>query len=90
MICIQSQLAIYLFVSYIARATLKAGIMEAKQRHPERMQRDLNTSNTRRVGKRFRKSRSTKAGATLPDELNTFYARFDLLNKASAVKSALP
>ncbi len=28
--------------------------------------------------------------ATLPDELNTFYARFDLLNKESAVKSTLP
>ena len=28
--------------------------------------------------------------ATLPDELNTFYARFDLLNSESAVKSAPP
>ncbi len=28
--------------------------------------------------------------ATLPDELNTFYAHFDLLNKESAVFSTLP
>ncbi len=28
--------------------------------------------------------------AMLPDELNTFYARFDLLNKESSVKSTLP
>ena len=28
--------------------------------------------------------------ATLPDELNTFYACFDVLNKESDVKSTLP
>ena len=28
--------------------------------------------------------------ATLPDELNTFYARFDLFYKESAVKSSMP
>ncbi len=28
--------------------------------------------------------------ATLSDELNTFYARLDLLNKESAIKSTLP
>ena len=28
--------------------------------------------------------------ATLPDELNTFYAHFDLLNKESAVKFTPP
>ncbi len=27
---------------------------------------------------------------TLPDELSSFYARFDLLNKKSAVRSTLP
>lgn len=28
--------------------------------------------------------------ATLPDELDRFYALFDILNKMSAVKSTLP
>ncbi len=38
------------------------------------------------------KSRNTPiiCEITLPDELSTFYARFDLLNKESAVKSAPP
>ena len=46
-------------------------------------------------GKRFKLSEATKAGAplmckaTLPDELNTFYAHFDPLIKESAVKFIL-
>ncbi len=65
----------------------------AKWRH----QRDLNTSNTKDMWQAIRnitgyKSRSAPimCEATLPDELNTFYARFDHLNKESAVKSTLP
>ncbi len=77
-----------------AWARQKAGIKLAKQRHRERLERDLNTSNTKDMGQAIQtitgyKSRSAPiiCEATLPDELNTFYASFDFLNKESAAKS---
>ncbi len=73
-----------------ARARLKAGIKEVKRRHQERLERDLNTNITKDMWKAIQtsagyKSRSTHimCEATLSDELNTFYARIDLLNKVS-------
>ncbi len=71
------------------RATLKAGIKEAKQRHQQKLDSTPTTP-------KIHPSQATKTGApimceaTLPYEMNTFYARFDLLNKESAVKSTLP
>ena len=59
--------------------------------------RDLNTTNTKDMWEVVHnvmgyKSRSAPimCEATLPDELNTFYAHFDLLNKESAVKFTPP
>lgn len=66
------------------------GIKEAKQRQLERLKRDLNISTTKDVWHAVLnitsyKSRSTliMCEAMLPDEFNTFNARFDLLNKVS-------
>eukprot|EP00064_Thunnus_orientalis_P020697 superscaffoldBa00005836_g20842 len=80
-----------------ARARLKAGIKEAKRKHQQRPERDLNTNNTKDMWQVIQnitgyKSRSAPimCEAKSPDELNSFYARFDILNKESAVKSTPP
>ncbi len=65
-----------------ARARLKAGIKEAKQRHQERLERDLNTNNTKDVAGNPDHHRLQKQEYShhVPNELNTFYAGFDVLN----------
>ncbi len=80
-----------------ARAKPKAGIKEAKRRHHQRLERDLNINNSKDMWQVVKsvtgyKSRSAPimCEATLPDKLNTFYANFDLLNSESAVKSTPP
>eukprot|EP00064_Thunnus_orientalis_P001656 superscaffoldBa00000114_g1659 len=80
-----------------ARARLKAGIKEAKQRHEQRLERNLNTNNTKDTWQAIKNITGYKSSsapimceATLPDELNSFYAHFDILNKESGVKSTPP
>ncbi len=79
------------------RARLKAGVKKARRRHRERLERDLNPNDTKDMWKVIQtitgyRSRSAPimCEATLPGVLNTFYARFDLLKKESAVKSTPP
>ncbi len=80
------------------RAKLKADIKEAKQRHQERLERHQQhqrnvISNVDSDHHRLQKQKCPApimCETMLPDELNTFYVRFDLLNKESALKSTPP
>ena len=82
-----------------ARANLKRGIKRAKQDYKLRIEEHFaNNSDSRRMWQGIQaitNYKSTKASplisdASLPDELNTFYARFDRENTVTATKAALP
>ncbi len=58
-----------------SRASLRAGIKEAKRRHQQRLERDLNTNNSKTCGRRSKVLQATKAGVlpscVRPSELDS-------------------
>ncbi|KAI4872906.1 hypothetical protein NFI96_001928 [Prochilodus magdalenae] len=82
----------------LARANLRRGISKAKHCYKQRIEEHFNSSDPRRMWQGIRtitdyKPSSTAPhtnGASLSDELNHFYARFDRGNKVIFSKMDLP
>ncbi|KAI4874708.1 hypothetical protein NFI96_008077, partial [Prochilodus magdalenae] len=82
----------------LARASLRRGISKAKHCYKQRIEEHFNSSDPRRMWQGIRtitdyKPSSTAPhtnGASLSDELNHFYARFDRGNKVIFSKMDLP
>ena len=81
-----------------ARANLTKGINRAKQNHKLRVEEHFINSDPRRMWQGIQAITDYKPSsnsppttdASLPNELNNFYARFDRDNKETATKTALP
>ena len=80
-----------------ARARLKPGSKKAKRRHQQRLERDFNINSTKYMWQGIQNftdyknnSAPIRCESTLPNELSTFYACFNHLNKDTAVRSTPP
>lgn len=82
----------------LSRANLKRGIKAAKHNHKLRIEDKFNNHDPRRMWRGihaitdYKPSNSihSTSKSTLLDDLNVFYARFDLENTESPIKSKLP
>ena len=81
-----------------ARANLKKGIKRAKHEHKLRIEEHFANSDSRRMWQGIQaitnykstKSSPLSSDTSFPDELNSFYARFDRENKETATRADLP
>ena len=81
-----------------ARANLKRGIKRAKHEHKLRIEEHFANSDSRRMWQGIQaitnykstKSSPLSSDTSFPDELNSFYARFDRENKETATRADLP
>lgn len=78
-----------------ARANLRKGICQAKLTHKQKIEEHFNSSDPRRMWQGIQSITDYKppnsvppsSSASLPDELNHFYARFDQNNKEISLKA---